>query len=328
MTTGNLNDPISPNQTQEAADAKYTLSLDRVFLKAQLRPGLSAYGGRFANPWFSSDLVFDNDLAFDGVAVNYKPKFNDTWSGFSTIGAFPLDEINSSNTRLAKDKWMYGAQAGVEWKSSNKSSAKLGVAYYDFANVEGISNGASVAGPYDATVPVFRQKGNNTFNLNQQNGLDPKIGLASEFKVINFTGQFDYARFDPIHINILADYSRNIGFDEKEILARTGNAYKDETDAYQIKLTVGMPKTESANDWQVFGAYKRLEADSVLDAYTDSDFHLGGTDAKGWILGASYGVDKNAWVTARWFSSDEVSGLPEQLPLSIDVLMFDLNAKF
>lgn len=328
MTTGGLNDPISPNQTQEATDAKYTLSLDRVFLKAQLLPSLSASGGRFANPWFSSDLVFDNDLAFDGVAVNYKPKLNDTWSGFGTVGAFPLDEINSSKTRLAEDKWMYGAQAGIEWKALNKSSAKLGLAYYDFSNVEGRSNGADIFGPYDATVPVFRQKGNNTFNINSVNGEAAKFGLASEFRVINVTGQFDYARFDPIHVTLLADYAKNIGFDEKEIQTRTGNIYKEETDAYQIKLTVGMPKTESANDWQVFAAYKHLEADSVLDAYTDSDFNLGGTNTKGWILGASYGIDKNAWVTARWFSSDEVSDFPAELPLSVDVLMFDLNAKF
>ena len=85
-----------------------------------------------------------------------------------------------------------------------------------------------------------------------------------------------------------------------------------------------MPKVVNAHDWEIFGAYKRLESDSVLDAFTDSDFHLGGTDAKGWILGASYGIDKNAWVTGRWFSADQISGLP----LGIDVLMLDFNAKF
>ena len=71
-------------------------------------------------------------------------------------------------------------------------------------------------------------------------------------------------------------------------------------------------------------AYKRLEADSVLDAFTDSNFHLGGTDAKGWLIGGNYAIDKNAWVSARYFSADTITGLP----LSIDVLLLDFIAKF
>jgi hypothetical protein len=60
------------------------------------------------------------------------------------------------------------------------------------------------------------------------------------------------------------------------------------------------------------------------DAFTDSDFHLGGTNAKGYIVTASLGIFDNTWVQARWFSADEVFGPP----LSIDVLQLDLNAGF
>ena len=64
--------------------------------------------------------------------------------------------------------------------------------------------------------------------------------------------------------------------------------------------------------------------DAVLDAFTDSDFHLGGTDTKGYILGGSFGIDKNTWFTMRWLSADPIDGPP----LSIDVLQADLNARF
>ena len=66
------------------------------------------------------------------------------------------------------------------------------------------------------------------------------------------------------------------------------------------------------------------EADAVLDAFTDSDFHLGGTNNKGFILGAQYGLGKNTWLSARWLSSNEIRGLP----LSIDVFQLYFNAKF
>lgn len=327
ITTGNATDPVSPNQTLESVDSKFSFALDRAFLKAQVLPSLSVSGGRMANPFFSTDLVWDPDLAFDGVAANFTPKFSDNWSAFATAGAFPIDEIQSSDTNKAKSKWLFAGQAGIEWKT-RQTNTKFGVALYDYQNVEGTANPLGNSTLYVASAPAFRQKGNSTFSIDQANGTfcgaGGPCGLASKFRELNLTAQVDLAAFNPVHVILSGDYVRNLGFNQSKIQARTGNTYDKENQGYQVKLTVGMPEVVKAHDWQVFGAYKRLEADAVLDAFTDSDFHLGGTDAKGWILGGSYGLDKNTWLTGRWFSADEISGLP----LSIDVLMLDLNAKF
>jgi hypothetical protein len=341
MTTGSSDDPISPNQTQEAASGKYTIGLDRAYMNAKIKPWLNVIGGRFANPWFSTDLMWDPDLAFDGVVAGFTPSINDQVSGFVTIGAFPIDEIEKSSTSQAKSKWMYGSQAGINWKFNSNSNAKMAVALYDFQNVEGISNeaNASTSGPYSSTIPVFRTKGNSTFDINGgQLALgSEQYGLSSKFRDLNVTGQVDLAQFDPVHIILTGDYVRNIGFDKEEIARRTGQAAPSEqVNAYQLKLAVGMPDTYQKGQWNAFAAYKRLEADSVLDSFTDSDFYLGGTNAKGWLIGGSYGLDKNTWITARWFSADEISPRrtditdPSTLlpPLSVDVLMLDLNTKF
>ena len=339
LTTGNSNDPISPNQTQEAASAKYSLGLDRAFVKADIKPWVSVVGGRFENPWFSTDLLWDPVLAFDGAAAKFSPNINDSWSAFATVGAFPLDEIEGSNLNKADSKWMYGSQAGIKWTSPNKSTAKLGIALYDFKNVEGIPNPTGLES-YNATVPAFRTKGNSYFDINQQNNSSTaaKYSLASKFRDLNITGEIDLASFDPIHIILTGDYVRNLGFDSHEIAKRTGLTGnfmpKKQVNAYQMKLAVGMPAINQQKDWQAFVAYKRIEADSMLDSYTDSDFYLGGTNAKGWVLGASYGLDKNTWLSARWFSADEISPRGASTfgtalsPLSVDVLMLDLNAKF
>ncbi|MDI1361113.1 putative porin [Methylotenera sp.] len=340
MTTGSLDDPISPNQTQEAASGKYTIGLDRAYMNAKIKPWLSVVGGRFTNPWFSTDLMWDPDLAFDGVAASFTPNINDQLSGFVTIGAFPIDEIEKSDRNLIKSKWMYGSQAGINWKLNSKLNAKFAIALYDFQNVEGISNGADFGtnGPYSASVPVSRTKGNSTFDINSSAPPGSNIeqyGLSSKFRDINITGQVDLAQFDPVHIILTGDYIRNIGFDKEDIARRTGQAAPSEqVNAYQLKVAVGMPETYQKGQWNVFAAYKRLEADSVLDSFTDSDFYLGGTNAKGWLIGGSYGIDKNTWLTARWFSADEISPRrtaindPLLSPLSVDVLMLDLNTKF
>ena len=337
LTTGSATDPISPNQTQGTNSAKYNFGLDRAYLKAEIKPWLNVVGGRFANPWLSTDLVWDPDLAFDGVAASFTPRINDNWSSFLTLGAFPLEqtEVHSNNgnpkaaTNNAKSKWMYGSQVGIKWTAPDLSTAKLGIALYEFKHVEGIRN-TDFSGAYDGTAPAFRTKGNTYFDITDggnNNLLTDTFGLASKFRELNLTGQLDIATFNPIHVMVTADYVRNIGFDAQEIATRTSITPKKEVNGYQLKLAVGMPTTYRSNDWQAFASYKYLEADAVMDAYTDSDFYLGGTNAKGWILGTSYGIDKNTWLTARWFSADEITPRASS-PLAIDVLMLDLNAKF
>lgn len=333
MTTGSATDPISPNQTESASTGKFTFSLDRAFLKAKLNSWATVSGGRFANPFFHTDLVWDPDLAFDGIAASFAPQsLSKNMSVFGTLGAFPIEEVNKSDTNLAENKWLYGGQVGINWRAYDKTTVKLGVAYYDFENVEGISNGSSTNGPYDSTLPIFRQKGNRTFNINAGNTLattSPKYGLASEFKELNITGQVDIANFEPVHVVLLADYVKNLGVDLQEIASRTNTIFASKEDeAYQLRLTVGMLDTLKRNDWQVWGGYKRLEADSVLDGFTDSDFHLGGTNTKGWLLGVNYGVDKNTWVSARYYTADQLANFGLVGRLGIDVLMLDLNAKF
>ena len=344
LTTGSATDPISPNQTQGANSAKYNFGLDRAYLKAEVKPWLNLVGGRFANPWLSTDLVWDPDLAFDGVAASFTPKVTESWSSFLTLGAFPLEQTEvrplnnlggANDQNKAKSKWMYGSQVGIKWTSPNLSTVKLGLALYDFSHVEGIKNTVDAINAYDGTAPAFRTKGNSYYNIsyNPANDFTDKYGLASKFRTLNLTGQVDIATFSPVHVILTGDYVRNIGFDAQEIAIRTGAAAPNkEVNGYQVKLAVGMPNTYKQNDWQAFAGYKYLEADAVMDAYTDSDFHLGGTNAKGWLVGASYGIDKNAWLTARWYSADEITprlnGNGVISPLGIDVLMLDLNAKF
>ena len=330
LTTGSQTSPVSPNQTLQSTDSKYNFALDRAYLKAQPTSWLMLEGGRFANPYFSTDLVWDPDLAFDGIASTASYKFGNGYTSFTTVGAFPISELEKTAANQANNKWLYSAQTGIKWESYNKSSAKIAVAYYDFQDVEGTANPVGQS-YYNASAPAFRQKGNNTFNINAANGTAGPYGLASKFKLVNITGQIDLATYNPIHATLTADYVRNIAYDQAEIFKRTGNSYSKENEGYQIRLDLGMQSFNTAlpgeikrNDWQISLAYKKLEADAVLDGFTDSDFHLGGTDAKGWLLSGNYGIDKNTWLSARYFSSDSISGLP----LGIDVLLLDLNARF
>ena len=333
MTTGNTSDPVSTNQTLGNTGNKYNLVLDRAFIKLSPIDDLALWGGRIPNPFFSTDLVWDDDVNFEGAAMSYAPGAQETqreFKPFITAGVFPLQEVEEKAGVAARDKWLVAAQAGLEWIPSTRARFKIGAGYYHYKNVSGVQNlTPTTTGQYDLSAPQFRQKGNSLFvidsdanNNNTQD--DPVYGLAADYRIANLTLVADFADFYPVHVMGSFDWARNVGFDQAAILARTGQNIEPETDGYQAKLTVGYPKVSERHEWQAFVGYRYLERDAVLDAFTDSDFHLGGTNHKGFMIGGQYGIYKNTSLSARWMSSDEISGLP----LAIDVFQLDLNAKF
>jgi hypothetical protein len=124
---------------------------------------------------------------------------------------------------------------------------------------------------------------------------------------------------------LVGDYVQNIGFDAEEVATRLGEeTWPEETAGYTYGIEVGHPSVRNFSEWNVSYYYRYLEADAVVDAFTDSDFHLGGTNAEGWILNTQFGLTKNLWLSVKWSTSDEIVGSP----LAVDVLQVDLNAKF
>ncbi|MBN1105208.1 MAG: putative porin [Deltaproteobacteria bacterium] len=330
IATGNEKDPVSTNDTFGDYYNKDGIMLDLAYLKWTYKPELpiwdkipeiSLIGGRMPNPFYSTDLVWDQDLRLEGFALGLKTDTLDSnpWKGHLTLGAFPLQEEEFTQD----DKWLYAGQAGVAYRQAMGLSFKLGVALYDYKNIVGMANDPFRPNLLNWTAPQFQQKGNTLFDIDPTAGI--RTALASEYKLLNVTGILDYDYWFPIHIMLTGDYVKNRGFDVNDVSRRTGNPnVKEETTGYQVGLTVGYPQTTAFGEWNLSLFYKYLEADAVLDAFTDSDFHLGGTNAEGWILGGQLGVYKNVWLRMRWFGTDEIEGPP----LAIDTLQVDLNAKF
>lgn len=329
LATGNESSPVSTNDTLGDYMNKDTVTFDQAYVKwtpisetSTWNGNLDIWGGRMPNPFFSTDLVWDKDVNFEGLAATVKAPINARWKGLFNAGLFPLEEVELSS----KDKWLYGAQIGVEYAPSTTFNFKLATGYYNYQNIEGQNNDASDT--YVHTVPRSSQDGNAVFDINEalygQNSGKEKFGLAADYDELNVTTSLDLGFWDPVHVVLQGDVVKNVGFDQAEILQRTGLLVPDDTMGYQVGLTVGYPKMQKLWDWQGYFAYRYLEADAVLDAFTDSDFHLGGTNAKGWILGGQLGVGENIWVNTRWMSGDEVSGPP----IAIDAVQVDFNAKF
>jgi len=326
ITTGTLTDPVSTNQTLGDDFNKFSLVLDRAFVKAQPWDWLAVTGGRMPNPFFSTDLVWDDDLNFDGVAVTLNPlvRSDSNVKPFFTVGAFPLQEVETSAINLAEDKWLYAAQAGLDWKMGPNTRGRLGLAYYDYRDIAATEDPV-FDGFYDYADSVLRarQKGNTMFEVapSDEPGL---YGLAADYSLVNLTATLDLAHFEPVHVILDGDLVKNVGYDEAKVNKLLVEPMEARTLGWQTKVTVGWPAVQNKGDWQVFLGYRHLERDAVLDAFADSDFRLGGTNSKGYFVGGLYGLDRNTWLSAKWLSADAIDGLP----LGVDVLQVDFNAKF
>jgi hypothetical protein len=82
--------------------------------------------------------------------------------------------------------------------------------------------------------------------------------------------------------------------------------------------------------WRVFFGYRYLQRDAVLDLFTDSDFHGGGTDAQGFIVGGELSLPAGISARARYLAADEIDG-PVFAPganFVQDVFMLDFTSRF
>ncbi|MDD5229636.1 MAG: putative porin, partial [Methylococcales bacterium] len=253
---------------------------------------------------------------------------------FMTLGAFPLQEVNLSTA----DKWLFGGQVGADWLIRENDRMKIAAAYYDYENIRAQANPRN-GFANDWTAPQFMQKGNSLVPINLNDGFNSRCtdsqsaigqgclyGLASDFKIFNVTAMYDFTGFGDAHVFFTADYAKNIGFDQSRIAREFKQTITPQTNAYQVRLDIGDQEIKRLNDWSTFIAYRYLERDAILDAYTDSIFHQGGTNSKGWMLGTNYGIAKNTWLNLRWFSTDSIQSVNKQ-PLSIDTVTLDFNVR-
>lgn len=360
FATSNIYNPVSNNQTLGNTGQSWAFAIDRAFLEYDYRDKagndwFTLWGGRMPNPFFSTDVVYDPDLSFEGFAGTVRWNFGaqpspsayvaSTQSGpfginlgpqhpntvFATAGVFPMQEINFSS----HDKWLFGYQMGADWMVDDEVRLKVAGSYYDYDNITAKRNNYESL-EFNYTAPQFIQKGNslvaindaknqpdcNTGALGSQNVC--LVGLASGFQIVNATAVLDYTHFAPIHVMLTGDYAKNLGFNRNKIMHDFGEDIAEHTNAYQVRLDVGRPVLRHFLDWSMYFAYRYIERDAVLDAFTDSVFHQGGTDAKGWVLGAQVGLMTNTWLNLRWFSTDAIN----DPPLSIDTITADLNARF
>ena len=373
LASGQNDSPVSENQTLGYANnaqggnfSKYAVWIDRAYIAytPKLDPDLDLTfkAGRFDNPFFSTNLIWADDLAFDGLMGTGSYAFDNGVQPFLTAGVFPLENTGltfASNTSAQEfastNKFLFAAQTGSAVTFNDNYAAKFGVAGYFYTNVAGklsspcLVFSASDVCDTDQYRPSFAQNGNTYMELRDiipttgtggnDNGTINQyqyFGLASGFNELALTGEFDIDNFVPTEIWLNSEYVRNLAFHQTAIAAKAVNnrgatstadpagAFKGGNNGFYFNANVGQKVLLQRWDWNAMVGYKYIQSDSVIDAFNDSDFGLGGTNLQGYIVGGNLALSPKVWIRLRYLSADSIVGPTYKA----DVFQFDLNGKF
>ena len=349
LSTGSSSgSPTSASQTLGNQFNKLSVTLDRAALRWEPRHDLRLFAGRMANPFFGTDLIWPDDLSMDGVAGQGELTLASGLYLFAGAGAFALEELNLDK----RDKWLLGLQLGADWAVDNHTGLRVALGLYDFRHIEGIRETApKPGGAADGTVAYLgsaypaslRSKGNTLINLNDPTSTAiPTWGLASRFRPLNLSAALTLRQLEPLQVQLSLDWVRNSAFDIEDIARRAGDSRVREvlakTTGLQARALLGHAQLAERGQWQAFAALRKFERDAWVDGFTDTTWHGGGTNYRGFSVGASQAFDRNTSLSLRWTSTrnldDKVitatfpQGTLSGAPLKIDVLQLDLNARF
>jgi hypothetical protein len=363
LATGDDFGPISTNDTLGGGFFKRDIWLDKAWIRLQPFKGVDLKLGRFENPFNASDLLFDEDVALDGVSLVLD---TGTMLGKGVKltargGAFPIDYGAPNYPTFAFDKpkvpnkTLFSGELQLDAKIDDVA-IRTSVGYHDFHGMQGrLSDPCQVEVETfcstDFLQPLFLTKGNTLSPLRQIVTINPNaslpqlLGYTFAYRVLNAELAVTLPLDDDTLVRATGSYVRNLGFDRADIcrFGLAGRPYNNNgagggsfcaatnpatfvggKNGYRGELIVGAIDPLKRGEWRANAGYRYLQSDAVLDAFTDSDFHLGGTNSKGYFIGGSYAVRNGLVLGARWLSANEISGPP----LAIDVLQIDIEARF
>lgn len=319
----------STNQTLGTYGDGYQIALDQGWIRwtGAFSSGeqiLSATAGRFANPWVSTNMEWYNDLTFEGVMTNYRFNISSDNSHrhdfYATVGAFPLQSESPSS----EDKWLLAGQLGADFLMDNDSRYRVGAAYYDYVDITGRRNAPETTF-YNYTAPPLLQHGNTLFDISNTTDTSVNLfALAGRFRIVDLIAIADWPVFSGYSVSLTGNAVRNIGFNWEQVLARTGTYVAPRTSGYEGDVGFGSYVFGPRNSWRASVGYRYLQRDAVLDAFNDEDWHLGGTDMRGYQVILDYSVNPRVWARLKYMSANAID-LPK---LGIDVLQLDLNTQF
>jgi hypothetical protein len=290
LASGDLNNPISTNQTTNQYTTRKPIAIDRAYAAynpSWFRP-LTLTGGKFVYPWFNTELVWDKDLNPEGagetLAFNMKTPL---LKKFSVVG-FQLPFAENRRT-AAGDKsffntMVYGEQLQTFWRLGNRIKLSAYSSFYDWKYADSIALSVTTinaASPVEGLLPLNNNGLQNSIaTVTATNAVTGATTItsaqfASKFGILDSLAQFDIQTpSERWPVILVGDFAQNTRACENVRNIPVRAVFSAPCDsharhAYWLEARLG--RTDRKGDWQ-FG-YTRIviEREAVIGAFNYSE---------------------------------------------------------
>ncbi len=167
LASGDVNDPISTNQSLTGFYTRKPIALDQAFVEFTPRQfkSLTLTGGKFRYPWYNTELTWDKDLNPEGAAQTLAFKLNTpVLKRIALIGfELPFAEVagtTSTDKRIAQDI-TYGGQLQTSWQLGLRVALTAYSGFYDYRGADSIALALARASsknpqtPFSGALPLY-----------------------------------------------------------------------------------------------------------------------------------------------------------------------------
>jgi Putative porin len=287
LATGSDN-PISTNQTLGDGFSSKNIVFDLAYFDWHPTSveGFHLVGGKMKNPFYmvgKTEMIWDSDLRLEGLATKIAKK-NGNVEVFATMGNFWVDENKSG-----EDPMLWAIQGGLKFLlGENGTHLLTGLSYFDYSNAQGK---ATFYDPTDGFGNTMDADGNYETDFNEL-----EIFAELVFKI------------NKTPVSLFVDWVENTSADHDK-------------KGWLAGYSIGKCKAPGSS--ALHYNYRKVEKNSLIGAFTDSDFGVGGTNSKGHEIGFDCQIGKRETVGVTYFYNKTVD-----LGSDCHKLLLDLNFKF
>ncbi len=161
LASGDINDPTSTNQTDTGFYTRKAIAIDKAFVDYTPHQwhALTLVGGKFAYPWYSTELTWDKDLNPEGAAETLAWNFNSTpfFKKFAIVGfELPYAQVAKTTTtdQSSVTSLVYGSQIQTQFQLLPFLKFSAYTALYNWHNADPIALALAKASSKNPQTPL------------------------------------------------------------------------------------------------------------------------------------------------------------------------------
>lgn len=269
----------------------YALNIGKAFVGWHATPEITLIAGRQGVPFYSTEMVWDNDVRLDGVSENVNlGKLLGLGDGFGLhfiAGQFITGNNQSYDSATPRaqstDAWIYQAQLkAIVDLGGAKLTVAPGVLWANGADTNLNNPGKGTLGLTNNNAPATNDVTNNVTAILVPG--DISFGLAGT-----------KAKF-------LWDFAYNFASTESRLNANT-SATEDRM-AWLAGFQIG--QNHHKGDFSVFANWREVGAGAVNQGFSDSDFGLGFLNQRGYQVGTSYSLTSATKLSVTYSATNNI----------------------